>query len=64
MTAVRAYTNDGSTAPRLMAETSKEKVFDLILGIMYFVVAAVEAFCIVVAVAVSRCRCYASCADK
>lgn len=33
------------------------KLFDLLLGILYFVVAAVEAFCIVVAVVVSQRLC-------
>jgi hypothetical protein len=36
-----------------LPETSKEKVFDLVLGIMYFVVGGIEFFALVVATMVS-----------
>jgi len=41
------------TGRALMLETAKEKVFDLILAIMYFVVAGVEGFVFLVGVLVS-----------
>lgn len=43
----------GMSWPDPSAETTNMKTFDLILGIMYFVVAAVEVFGLVVAVTVS-----------
>lgn len=43
---------------RFYAETSKEKVFDLVLAILYFVVAAIEAFGVAVALIVGFYPCH------